>query len=77
MNKLFLILFATIIFDCLLVPKYINALTNGEDIALTDMYNQWNNTLGWTLPVSNACVNWTGITCSSNNVQYMYVLIRT
>lgn len=63
----------TIIIILMLIPYNITLLDN-EIYALTDMYNQWNYILGWTLPISNACVNWTGILCNSNtSVEKMFV----
>ena len=40
---------------------------SGQEIILTDMYNEWGKQLKWTLPVSSACTNWNGITCNVKN----------
>lgn len=54
------------------IIHYSVPLNNGENDVLIEMYNEWYYILGWTLPVSNACVNWTGIVCNvEKNVEQM------
>ena len=69
--------FITIIITLFFLVRYNVSLTTGETVALNDMYNQWKNILlEWKLPVSNACVNWTGVSCNTNlNVDQMFVKI--
>lgn len=67
------LIFVIIIITNLLLTPSVVPLTTGEKIALNDMYNEWNKTLKWTLPVSNACVNWTGIICNNGSIIEMFV----
>ena len=65
MNTLIFITF--IITNLLLIPVAV-PLSVGETLALTEMYNEWNNVaLNWIKPVSNAC-NWNYITCANGNI---------
>ena len=68
------LIFIIIVITNLLLISSVVPLSTGETTALMDMYDEWGTTLKWTLPVSNACVNWTGITCNSaGNVTLMFV----
>lgn len=48
-------------------------LSVGEQLTLSDLHKQWGTNIGWKLPVSNACLNWSGIKCSSDSVIIMFV----